>query len=199
MNKLYSILLLCGAMVIVQAEEGNEAGKAPDIGLLYSASNLLLDLQSYEGGVGILFQPPKQDIRLSADILYTSNSDSFEAGFGLAFLYPLLESRVQPYWGGIFHLDIVTTKTGTDTDWTRTTNIPAKLSLLFGTEFFLLPHVSVFAEYQLGINVDTMITSSSSGGVVGDPSADLSFEIGSGLGNNGMLGITIYLYPQISE
>lgn len=199
MNKyvLAVIVLLAFSPALWSQSEESASTPASNIGIIYSASDLLLDLQSYEGGVGLIWHLQPVDLRLSLNMLYNSNDDYLDAGFSIAVLKPILQSRVNPYWGGFFSANITTEKDGTDDDtWVRTTEIPLALAGIFGAEFFILPHVSLFAEYQLYFEMNVEITRASTLGIKTDPSQDLNYEFGTGLGNSGMLGIIIYLGPQ---
>lgn len=170
-------------------------------GLIFNTSNILLDLDGYQSGVGIKLKAEDYALRGLVRLSYESSDDFFETELGATYEKPFFDEKVSPYWG-------IETKGGYSLDrdeyssdnWTESSVITASLSLLFGVEVFIYDYLSLFAEYSLGGSLSrTTFTSMSSGDK--SKSTNLNYFFGAGLGNSASIGITIYLrqYDIVTE
>jgi hypothetical protein len=183
------------------ADAEAEIERAPrDIrfGLIFAADNLLLDIDSYQGGVGAKTDFGGFALRgllsLTLQNFQPGASDSFtEIELGLALEVPIFDGRVTPYWGvtggGGYSLESNEADNG---DKTTTTVITASLGPILGAVFFIFDPLSVFAEYGLIFRGSNARVKQDVGGTSSSDSTS-SANVATELGNRGMLGIVIYL------
>ena len=172
-----------------------EEKSTPRWGFIFNTNNLLLDIESYQAGVGIkTLNHNNVAIRYLGDIFYSSSSNTFSGTLGATYEKHFKPGRLSPYWGGFIEAGYIGQKSEVDSDnWTKNNSFPVSLGAVLGTEFFILEFLSVFAEYSLYLDSTITSTSTSTAGVVVKTDPELNFSIDSGIGNNSSLGIVIYL------
>lgn len=184
------------AQVDAVDEEGGmnfiqEKGYTP--GIIFNTSNILLDLDEYQSGVGIKLRGEDASLRGLFSISYQSSNDEFDTNMGITYEKPFFSGRVSPYWGIAGKVGLNLDKDEYDADnWVNTTSITGNLSAVFGTEVFIFEFLSVFAEYNLGASVSWAKVVQSSSGTETE-STTTNFSIGTELGNEASLGVVIYL------
>jgi len=117
--------------------------KAPDdLGFIFNTGNILLDLESYQAGLGAKFGWDKLYLRALFDLVANGGSHSFSLNTGVTVEYHLLPEPLSFYVGGSLaggHM--------------RQESIIASthfsVSAIAGIEYFPFDLVSVFAEYAL--------------------------------------------------
>lgn len=186
------LVLICIGCALLFSEDEKEH---PPLGFLFNTSNLFLDIESYQAGVGTkLLLQNDVALRFLIDLFYANNSNTFSGALGVTFEKHFNPGRVSPYWGGFIEAGLLSQKTEVDSDnWTKNLSFPIGLGGVLGVEFFILEFLSVFAEYTLSFNGVFVFGSSSDAGVVTKDDMDLQYSIDSGIGNDSKLGITIYL------
>jgi hypothetical protein len=167
-------------------------------GFIFNASNLLLDLSEYQGGVG-----GKLDFDSFAFRgLFSFGLESTEAAsetedvavtLGVAAEIPFFDGRVSPYWGGF--IDGTISRSSTETsggDTSETQVLAASIGPLLGAEVFILDFLSAFAEYGLAFRLSRTTVESEIGGTTSEDTTT-NYALVTELGNAGSLGIVIYL------
>ena len=110
MIRLRSLLLLVGCVLLIlgpvfgQDVEAPEAvdesgGDSRTVGFIFNTSNLLLDIDAYQGGFGAKFRYPDSALRTLATLGYASTNSNLEIGAGITYEKPFFTGRVVPYWG----------------------------------------------------------------------------------------------------
>ncbi|NOY09119.1 MAG: hypothetical protein GXP33_09790 [Spirochaetes bacterium] len=186
------ILILCIGFSNLFAEEG----KKHPWGLIFNTNDLLLDIKSYQAGVGVkIFLGNSTAARFLGDIFYATNANSFSATFGATFEKHFKQGRVSPYWGGFLDAGFISQKSEiiNPDNWTRNISYPISSGGVFGVEFFILDFLSVFAEYNLSFTGTITSSTISVDGEETSTNPELTYSIDSGIGNNSSLGIVIYM------
>jgi hypothetical protein len=150
-----------------------------DLGLVFSSGDILLDLESYEGGFGGKIGWGKFCLRSGIDLLINGSSDSFSLNATATGEYHLAPGPISPYIGGYVEAGYMS-QAGT------TSTIPLSVGAVAGVEVFLLDFLSVFAEYALACDF-TFTTDLQASTTAFD------YLVDTGMGNNSQLGIIIYL------
>ena len=196
-RKLVAIsLLFWGASACLTFADNVEATpteKRATPGLIFNANNLLLDLSSYQGGIGMILKRPQDAWRFSIGFGYESGSNEINTSLGLSYIRPFFMHKVMPYWGCDLAGEYSYNKNQIDSEnWQKTNGYMVGVSALLGVEFLLDPRVSLFAEYSLGVDISWVTEEESVLGVT-DKSASHNFSTGTDLGNSGSIGVIIYL------
>jgi len=184
--------LLAFSCAIAGAQAKPGAFEGYDIGVIFNTDDLLMDFESYQGGVGLKLSGEKLAYRILFDVFYSTASDSLASSLGFAIERHLATGRVTPYIGGYLTIGYASTKSEVSSDtWTKTTSIPATAGGLFGVEVYLLRFLSFFAEYDLSATMSYASTENSVAGVESsDSTTDWTVQLGSG--NQSKIGINIY-------
>jgi hypothetical protein len=159
------------------------------IGLLFNINDILLNIESYQGGIGLkYFIGEKLAYRGLFDFSYTNQSNAFSISIGNGLLYHFITGRLSPYAGaelkiGYNRLEIVDETGGT----IRTTNVPLSFAGIFGFEIFIFDFLSVFAEYQLALNILNVKTVTN-----GVTTKDSFVDLGTDIGNESKIGLVFY-------
>ena len=164
-------------------------------GLIFNVNDIRMDIESYQGGVGIKhFYKDKTAYRGSLDFSYSDSSSTWVFNLGNSIERHLIEGRVSPYIGVLLDVGFIRYKTETDADnWTKSTAIPLSAGPIFGVEVTIFNYLSLFAEYSMTVSYTRNITQQSVAGVVTkDSDGDFSTEIG--IGNESKIGIVLYFY-----
>ncbi len=166
------------AQSLLGGEKYTPGGKF-DCGLIFNTSDLLLSLESYQGGIGMKFTWGNISLRGTFDLLYNGSADAFAINGGIALEYHLLKGPISPYIGGLVSGGYMTEKD-------VSTSIPVSAGLIAGAEVFIFDFLSFFAEYCIAADL-TWKTDQ----VTDEDTFD--YLIDTRMGNNAKLGIVIYL------
>ena len=201
---LIVIIIFCMGFSYLYSQDKVESSELPVIeeksipgwGFIFNTNNLLLDIESYQAGVGIkVLRDDNVALRLLGDLFYSYSANSFSATLGVTYEKHFKPGRLSPYWGGFLEAGYIGQKSeGINSEnWTMNNTFPVSVGAVLGAEFFIMEFLSVFAEYSLSI--DSLITSTSTSvdGDVTKTDPELNFSIDSGIGNSSSLGIVIYL------
>lgn len=196
LKKVFFIVFLAG-FSFVYSQEAEVAEDADKLkwGFIFNTSNILLDIESYQAGVGAkVLLNESSALRILIDGYYTSSSKTFSSAVGLAYESHFRKERVSPYWGGYLEAGFTSQKAEIDSDnWTQNITVPISAGPILGVEFFILEFLSLFAEYNLELTGTITSVSTSTAGVVTKSDPDFSYSIDTGIGNEAKLGIIIYL------
>lgn len=180
------IIFFCVTASIVSAE-AQTTGSAPrlspvqgarDLGLIFSADDLLMGLESYEAGLGIKIGRGNRCLRGALDFVVNGASNSFSVNAGGTGEFHLAPPPISPYIGGFAQIGYM--KQGTSTS-----AIPFSLGAVAGVEVFIFDFLSVFAEYNLAFNC-TLTTD------LQTSQTSFDYLIDTRMGNNSKLGIVVY-------
>lgn len=165
------------------------------MGFILNAPNLLLDVDAYQGGLGLKFRSPRAGLRLLASLGYESGAGAFETGFGLTYERPFFTGRVTPYWGLAAGLGFESERVEADEDnSTQVQVFSLEAGGVLGAEVLVVDFLSVFAEYQLGFGLASTAIEQRVDGELEEASSRNVF-FGAGMGNKGAIGIVVYLRP----
>jgi hypothetical protein len=165
-----------------------------DVGVIFSTENILLDLQSYQGGLGVKIGLEKSTLRLDADVLLSTGLNPFSLTAGVVWEMHVLPGPVSLYWGPSARMGftILTNKIDSD-NWTQEIAWEVlSAGVVGGIELFIFDFLSVFAEYALVFNLSMNFDRVSVAGSVSSTS-ELAYNLDLGMGNKAMLGFVIYL------
>jgi len=149
-----------------------------DLGIVFSMSDMLLDLQDYQGGLGAKIGWGKYSLRGLFDFSASSGTNAFGVGLGVTAEYHLIPGPISPYIGA-------SAGAGYLTQSNVTSVVSFSVGALAGVEVFIADFLSVFAEYTLAAKLSSttdLATSQNS----------FDYLISTGMGNNAKLGIVIY-------
>ena len=173
---------------------GKPAAGARDLGVIFNTSDLLLDLESYQGGLGVKIGLDGFKLRAMADVLLNTGFNPFSLTVGAVLEKHILPGPVSLYWGPSAQMGVTLVAKRIDSDnWTQ--NLAWEIlsaGVVAGVELFVFDFLSIFAEYNLaltlGLNLDRM-------SVAGSVSTEgqFTYNLDLGLGNSAMFGIVIYL------
>ena len=191
-NVVLVLIIICIGFSYLYSEEEKES---PPWGFIFNTSNLLLDIESYQAGVGIkTLHDNNVAIRYLGDIFYSNSANSFSGTLGITYEKHFKPGRVSPYWGGFIEAGYIGQKSETDSDnWTMNNTFPVSIGAVLGVEFFIMEFISIFAEYSLSFDGTITSSSTSADGDVTDSDPEYDYSIDSGIGNSSSLGIVIYL------
>ena len=196
---LLAILVLTCTSAFAGERTGVRPGIAPkpgsvDLGIIFNTSDILLDIQGFQGGIGTKVSLRDWMLRGMVDLVLGTEFDPFSLSLGAVLEKHLCPGPVSIYWGPAVETGFTTilvSKIDED-DWSRTNIIPISLGCVFGIEFFIFEALSIFVEYQaafeLGINRNRVSTAGSV-----SATTDLTYTLDIGMGNNAMFGIVFYL------
>lgn len=202
------VLLWCAATAWSQ-DLGDEllpqesaAGDQTDpwtMGVLFSADNILLDIGTFGSGVGIIARRPNSAIRGSVSGFFTNSADMRTMELGGAWVSYTRNERISPYWVIAGSAGFLSLRTEIDDqNWTESVDLYGSVGGGFGAEFFLLDFLSVFAEYQLSVDLSREVTTETVAGQSTESDPDWSYTIQTEVGNSSRLGIAVYFKPVVS-
>jgi hypothetical protein len=180
------------------AGDGDAVEREMTPGFIFNASNLLLDLSEYQGGLGAKFDYGDFAVRglFSFELESTEDagtSDDFALTLGASVEFPFFRGRVTPYWGGF--IDGTYERRSSETsggDTTETTTFGGSVGPLLGAEVFIFDFLSAFAEYGLALRVARITDEQEISGTKSEEQTT-NYGVTTELGNAGSLGIVIYL------
>jgi hypothetical protein len=180
-------------------------GQSPDIGpnvhaprniaLLVTTSDLLFDIESFGGGIGLKVGHDSSYLRFMLDIFLSTASNGFSIELGTTYEHHFSPGPISPYWALAGSLGFETEKDKTNSlNWSLVQAVPLSVEGLLGVELFLTDNVSLFLEYALSLEVLFVHSALSvEGSTFRDTSVD--FVINAGLANQTEIGVTIYFPP----
>ena len=162
-------------------------------GIIFNVSSILLEAESYQGGIGIK-RYFKEDwaYRAAIDFGYSSSSNSWLVSFGNTFEYHVSSGNISPYVGFFFDIGYATYKDETDSqNWTKVWSVPFSTGPLLGVEIKIFNVLSLFVEYGIAFDLVYTSTTNSVNGIETDESTQ-SYGVNTGMGNDSKIGIVIY-------
>lgn len=167
-----------------------------DVGLIFNTDTLLLDYESYQGGLGAKLRDGPLAYRVTTDLYLSTISESRAVTVGLALEYHFSNGRLSPYAGGyILGASAKARDEATSQDWTETRTFDLGFGGILGAELYVTRFLSLFAEYDLGLTYSRVTTEDSIGGQLSRAeTADWTLDLG--VGNESKIGIVIYLYRE---
>ena len=170
-------------------------GPAALLGFIFNTNSLLLNLESYKGGLGGMLRYPDSSFRVLVDLSHASGINTLGVGVGVVYQKPFFSGRVEPYWGLMLDAGFEREKTIIDPDdYDQIDVLTASAGGVLGAEIFLFDFISLFGEYQLALDVSRTAIAQSVGGTVTE-SSTFNYAVGIALGNNASIGVVIYLKP----
>ena len=162
-------------------------------GIIFNVNDILLDVESYQGGIGLKrYFKDAWAYRAAFDFGYSNSSDSWLISVGNTFEYHFITGRISPYVGVFFDIGYASYKDETDSDnWTKVWSIPFSTGPLIGVEFEIFNVFSLFVEYSVAFDLTYTSTITS---VAGDETRNsvTNYGINAGMGNESKIGIIIY-------
>jgi len=172
---------------------GKPAAGERDLGVIFNTNDILLDLESYQGGVGAKIGLGQYVLRPMADILLNTDFNPFSLTLGAVLEKHILPGPVSLYWGPSLEMGVTILNNRFDADnWTQ--NIAWELlsaGCVAGIELFILDSLSVFVEYSLALTLGLNTTRTSVAGSVSS-TTEFTYKLDLGLGNQTMLGLVFY-------
>lgn len=155
------------------------AARGPvDLGVIFSSSDLLLSLESYQAGLGAKIGWGSLCLRALLDFTVNGSSESYAANVGATMEYHLLPAPISPYLGAF-------AGGGYMQQSNITSAVDFSLGAIAGVEVFILDFMSVFAEYAIAADFTSTTDLQTSQNT-------FDYLISSRMGNNAKLGIVIY-------
>jgi len=191
------ILCFAAAVALNAGDKGLFEGKKPeagknDLGFIFNTTNALLDIESYQGGIGMKIGGEKYTYRFLLDLLINTDFSPFSISAGAAFEKHFISGPISPYWGGLLEVGYTSLKNEFDADnWDQSITVPLSLGGILGIELFVFEFLSLFVEYNLKVALAVNINKSSIAGSV-STEKEYSYNLDIGMGNSSMIGIVIY-------
>jgi hypothetical protein len=182
MRKVTCAILIAGAGLAPHlGAQAVWTGDPWRFGIIFNMSNPLQGLQSYEGGFGAKFLFGRHAVRGLLETSYNSASGALALDFGGVYEYHFLQGPVSPYDGGSL-------EGGYLQQGTASSVVPLSIGALIGAEIYVTDFISLFVEYSLSFGY-TSITD------LQQATSTSNFSITTGMGNNAMIGVVVYLPP----
>jgi hypothetical protein len=177
--------------------EGPTALAGPvDLGVVFNTPTILLDIESYQGGIGVKIGSGMLVLRGMLDILVNTRLNPVSLSLQAVIEKHLSARSLSPYWGGLLELGITSVTTQLDQQhWTQLITLPVSVGAVCGVEIFLLDFLSVFLEYEVALDIGLNINRQGAGGSVSS-TTELTYKFDLGLGNSSMIGVVIYILRQ---
>jgi hypothetical protein len=177
---LAAVLLAASASVVAgQAATGKSLPIAA--GMVFNMANPLQGIESYQGGLGAKLKLGNHALRMTLETTYNSSSGSLALNLGGVYEYHFLPGPISPYVGGSFAI-------GYARQGSTSSMVPLSFGGIAGAEIYILDFLSVFAEYTLSVGY-TSVTDTAAATTTGN------WSITTGLGNDAMIGVTVYFPP----
>jgi hypothetical protein len=193
MKKKWILLIIClilsGFLYSLEISSFDKA-------FLFNVPSILLEVQAYQGGIGFKTGPGTWFIRGMADFFLEDDGlppSEFTWGAGIAFEKHLSAGKVSPYLGGAMGIHYSSSRTDIDGgDWSQQEILECEFGPLLGIELEFLENLSLFAEYQLLVQLGWPSVTTFTGGEEERISGDMQWSVDLSLGNAGMIGLCIY-------
>ena len=174
---LFFVASLAGAQVVASSKMTPALG-ANDIGLVFSSSNILFGLESYQAGIGAKIAWGNIALRGGLDVGLNGTSQAFSLNLNLAVENHFISGAISPYFGAY-------ALAGYNTQPEVLTAIPFSVGAIAGVEVFIFDFLSVFAEYALA--ADFIMSTDLATSV-----DTFDYAISAKMGNNSMIGVVVY-------
>jgi len=173
---------------------GKPAAGPLDLGVIFNTNDLLLEPESYQGGLGVKIGLDQFMLRAMADIVLNTGFNPFSLSVGAVLEKRLLPGPVSMYWGPSARMGFTFLTNRIDAnDWFRSIDWEILTTgLVGGIELFIFDFLSVFAEYNLAVNLGVSFNRVSVAGSVSS-SHKFSYNLDLGLGNSAKFGIVVYI------
>ena len=155
-----------------------------DLGLVFSAANLLLGLEGYQAGLGGKIGWGKLSLRVAFDFVLNGSSNSYSINAGATGEYHLAPGPVSPYIGAFAQF-------GYMYQGNLSSAVPFSLGAVAGVEVFIFDFLSVFAEYTLAFDFTVTNDFQTS-------QTTFDYLVDTRMGNGSKLGIVLY-FMRIGE
>jgi hypothetical protein len=149
-----------------------------DLGIIFNASDLLLNLESYQAGFGVKFGMDKFCIRGLFDFAANGSANALGVDLGATAEYYLVPGPISLYIGGLVSGGYIVAGSTSST-------VSFSLGAIAGVEVFIMDFISVFAEYELAADFSNTTDLQSS-------QSTFDYLVSTRMGNNAKLGIVIY-------
>lgn len=170
---------------------GNDKPKS--FGIVFNIENILLDLESFNGGVGIKYVNNLNGFRGLAGFYYTNHTLAYSLDLGISYQRYFWLKRVSPYYGFTISGGLLTQTDETDGEnWTKNKTYTYSFGPILGAEIFIFDFLSIFAEYSLIFEANGTKSGTRTDGTENWEDLQWSYLIETDIGNNSKIGITIY-------
>jgi len=202
-NILIILLILITIIPIYAGENQDKQDQDNEavFGFIFSTQNLLFDIGSYQGGIGLKLknfdlEAFMFDFRGLIGFLMV-NLDYLELSLGIALEFHFIQDRISPYWGIFLNCGLSRFRNEVDSDnWNEEIIMSISTGPILGVEVFILENLSVFAEYNISCEFfNEFETVSTAGNETKNERFDLYID--TLLGNSSKLGIVIYINPVV--
>jgi hypothetical protein len=160
------------------ASKPSPASGSSDLGLIFCANNIFLDLESYEAGIGAKMAFNDFALRGSIDLGYFGATQAFSVNLGLAVESHFMPGAISPYLGAY-------TRIGYNIQPGVLSVVPVSLGGIIGVEVFIFDFLSIFAEYALAVDL-TLTTD------LATATTTFDYVVDTKMGNNSMIGVVVY-------
>ena len=163
-------------------------------GIVFNSKNLLMELDSFESGIGYKFFPNNvSSFIIIGDFYYSNSLDTLSFTAGLNYLHYFNElSKINPFLSGYLDVGFISQSTiSDDNNWIKNRDFPINGGIKIGSEYFILDYLSFFAEYRINLNFTTIISETNTAGTI-VKTTNYSSEIDTGIGNNFNIGVVLY-------
>lgn len=190
---------LCGVSLYGEVQEESNpinniyTQNAEKTGIIFNVNDILLDLDSYQGGIGFKrYFTDSLAYRAAFDFSYSDSSSSLLVSLGNTLEYHFIRGRISPYIGAFIDVVYASYRDEIDSDnWSQVMSIPVSIGPLFGVEVAIFEFLSLFVEYSIIFDYTTTITNQSVGGSESKATESI-FSVDTGIGNDSKIGIVIY-------
>ena len=190
------ILLFCHAFAKEKGDEGPGMFSRDNpykTGIIFNVNDILLDVESYQGGIGLKrYFSDQGAYRAAFNFGYSNSSNSWLVSVGNTVEHHFVTGQISPYIGGFLDIGYASYKDEIDAaNWTKVTSIPLSAGPVLGVEVEIFNVLSLFAEYSIALDFTYTITKES---VAGSESKDTTTDYGvsTGMGNDAKIGVIIY-------
>jgi len=191
-RKSVLILICLSQTAIINSLDINSMEKA----FLFNVPSLLLEVQAYQGGLGLKAGSGTWFFRGMVDFMMEDDGQppsTFLWGISIAVEKHLSEGKASPYIGGAGGIHYSSARTDiAGGDWSREEELILELGPILGIELEIMKNLSLFAEYQLLGSLGWPAVTTYTGGQEERVSGDQQWSIDLDLGNAGLIGLCIY-------
>ena len=169
-----------------------------ELGIIFSAPSILMDIERYEGGFGIKKSYKYWAVRWAADLIYASGSRLSSLSIMRAQEQHLSEIGfekldISPYYGWFASVGYIRQRFLVDEEnHINDMTFPITGGPIIGAELFLFEFLSIFAEYQLALEFDILLNRVTIAGTSVN-NWGLDVLIDTKMGNSSRLGVVLYL------
>ncbi len=173
---LLAVVLTMGAGAAWSQDALSPAKGDANAGLIFSFDSTTLGLTSYNGGFGLKYGAGAWAVRGLLEL--SLSSSVIQSTAGLAYEFHLNTGRISPYLGADLNVGFIDFILGT----TSSIVMPVHAGGFVGVEVFPLEFLSLFAEYELGADLQ----------VIFGPPLTVNYLASIGMGNGAKVGIVVW-------